>query len=151
ADSAALAAQIVRAARAVPALSALATAPNAAGTVTRTLTIIDGRLALLSVAAIEPENDAERLGRTPSEPVDYLATIDILEPSQFASLGAELDLLDFEMTQHPPTDVVSLPLRAANGERLGYVQWLNVHPGGRAFAGQIGPVLLGVIIIGVLS
>lgn len=150
-NSAALADQIVNTARQVPSLSSLATAPHAAGTVTRTLAFVDGRLSLLTVAAIEPENDSERLRRPPTDPVDYLAVIDILEPSQFASFGAELDLLDFEMTQHPNASAVSLPLRAVNGTPLGYLQWRDLRPGTKAFAGQIGPVLLGVIIIGVLS
>ncbi len=153
ADSTALAFQVIAAARDVPSLPSLATAPHASGTVTRTLAVLNGRLALLSVAAIAPENDAARLQRPTSAPVDYVAAIDILDADQIASIGSELDLRDFSVSQRDPEDddVVSLPLRAANGALLGHLQWRNQRPGSAAFAGEIGPVLLGVLIIGVLA
>ncbi len=153
ADSTALAYQVLNAARDMPALSSLATAPHAAGTVARTLALLNGRLALLSVAAIEPEDDGERLRRPPNAAVDYIAAIDILEPEQIGSIGNELDLRDLAVSQRvdPDADLVALPIRAANGALLGYLQWGDQHPGSVAFAGKIGPVVLGVAIIGVLS
>jgi signal transduction histidine kinase len=153
ADRTALAFQVVAAARDVPALSSLARAPHPAGTVTRTLAILNGRLALLSVAAIAPEDDAIRMRLPANAPVDYLAAIDILDAEQIASFGSDLDLRDFAVSQRDNADgdVVSLPLRAANGALLGHLQWRNQRPGSAAFAGEIGPVLLGVLVIGVLS
>lgn len=149
----ALAFQVVRAARDIPALPTLARAPTPSGTVTRSLAILNGRLALLSVAAITRESDEERLGRAADAPVDYLASVDILDPGQIASIGAELDLHDFAVTSREDSqnDVVALPLRAANGALLSYLQWRNERPGSAAFSGQIGPVVLGVILIGILS
>ena len=153
ANSTALAFQFVRAARDIPALGSLARAPHASGTVTRTLALLNGRLALLSVAAIAPENDAVRSQRPANAAIDYIASIDILDPAQIAALGSELDLRDFAISQRSDADddLVSLPLRAANGALLGYVQWRNQRPGSAAFAGEIGPVVLGVGVIGVLS
>ncbi len=153
ANPTALAYQVVAAARDIPSLGALATAPQAAGSVTRTLAMFNGRPALLSVAAIAPENDAERLARLTGAPVDYVAAVDILEPAQIAAIGSELDLREFTVSQRidPEADIVSLPLRATNGALLGYAQWRNQHPGSAAFAGEIGPVVVGVVVIGILS
>jgi signal transduction histidine kinase len=153
ADSTALAFQIVAAARDIPALASLARAPHATGTVTRTLAVINGHLALLSVAAIEPEDDSVRLQRPLSAPVDYIAAVDILDAAQIAALGSELNLHDFAVSQREDTDndLVSLPLRAANEAVLGHAQWRNQRPGSVAFAGEIGPVLLGLLVIGMLS
>jgi signal transduction histidine kinase len=153
ADSTALAFQVVAAARDIPGLSSLARAPHASGTVTRTLAILNGRLALLSVAAIAPEIDSVRLQRPPNAPVDYIAAVDILEPSQMAALGSELDLGDFAVSQRDDADdgFVRLPLRAANGALLGHLQWRDQRPGSAAFAGDIGPVLFGLLVIGILS
>jgi hypothetical protein len=52
---------------------------------------------------------------------DYLAAIDILDAEQIASFGSDLDLRDFAVSQRDDADgdVVSLPLRAANGALLG--------------------------------
>jgi signal transduction histidine kinase len=110
-------------------------------------------LALLSVAAVTRESDAERLQRAPGTPVDYLASVDILDPAQIAAIGAELDLAGFAVTPHEIVgrDLVSLPLRASNGALLGYAQWHNAHPGSVAFNRQIGPVVLGVALVGALS
>ncbi|MBS0384303.1 MAG: hypothetical protein JSS00_03020 [Proteobacteria bacterium] len=153
ANPAALGYQIVNAARNIPSLGALAAAPHATGTVTRTLVLLNGRLALLSVAPIAPEDDAERMRRLSSASADYLAAIDILDPAQIAALGSELDLDAFSLTQRvdPDAGFVSLPMRAANGALLGYLQWRDQHPGSTAFAGEIGPVLIGVVAIGLLS
>lgn len=152
-NSTALAYQVVSAARNIPSLGALPTAPHASGTVARTLTLLNGRLTLLSVAAIAPENDAERVRRLSNAPVDYVAAIDILEPAQIASLGSELELNDFALTQRddPDADVISLPVRATNGAVLGHLQWRNQRPGSDAFAGEIGPVVFGIAVFGILS
>src|SRR5689334_9112685 len=148
ANSAALAYQMIQAARDIPGLSSLARAPRPAGTVAHTLTMLNGRPAILSVAAITPEDDAERLHLPANQPVDYLAAIDILEPEQIAGLGSELDLSDFAVSQHnvEDPDVVALPLRAANGALLGYAQWRNEHPGRAALVAQLGPVILGMLM-----
>jgi signal transduction histidine kinase len=153
ANSTALAFQVVRTARDVPSLASLARAPNTSGTVTRTLALFNGRLALLSVAAIAPENQTARLQRPANAPIDYIASIDILDPGQIAALGSELDLRDFSISQRGEenADFVSLPLRAANGALLGFAQWRDQRPGSAAFAGEIGPVVLGVGVVGVLS
>jgi signal transduction histidine kinase len=153
ANSAALAYQMIQAARDIPALPSLMTAPHTAGTVAHTLTMLNGRLAILSVAAITPEDDAVRLHLPADQPVDYLATIDILEPAQIEALGSDLDLSEFAVSLHNGADanVVALPLRAANGALLGYAQWRNEHPGRAALASQLGPVVLGVLLIGALS
>lgn len=149
----ALAFQISHAARSIPTLPALARAPHASGTVTRTLAMLNGRITLVAVAAIAPEDDAERLHLPPTAPVDYVAAIDILDPDQIAALGSELDLRGFTVNLRDDAnpDLVSLPLRAASGGVLGYLQWRNERPGSAAFAGEIGPVVFGVIVIGALS
>ena len=153
ANATALAYQVVSAARNLPSLQTLPGAAHASGTVARTLTLLNGRLALMSVAAIAPENDAERLRRLADAPVDYVAAIDILEPAQVAAIGSELELSGFALTQRDDAsaDVVSLPVRAANGALLGRLEWRDQRPGSAAFAGEIGPAVVGVALIGVLS
>lgn len=153
ANPAALAYQMIQAARDIPGVASLARAPRPAGTVVHTLTMLNGRPAILSVAAITPEDNAERQHLPASQPIDYLAAVDILEPEQIAALGSDLDLTNFAVSQHnvEDPDVVALPLRAANGALLGYAQWRNEHPGRAALVAQLGPVILGVLLIGALS
>ncbi|MBI3439953.1 MAG: hypothetical protein HY054_15110 [Proteobacteria bacterium] len=153
ADPTALAYQVVSAARDTPAFTSLARAPQAAGTVTRTLAILNGRLSLLSVAAIGPEDDDVRQHRPADASVDYIASIDVLDAEQISTIGSDLDLQGFTFSRaaNSNNSLVFLPIRGANGALLGRVQWRNERPGAAAFAGEIGPVLFGILLIGVLS
>jgi signal transduction histidine kinase len=149
-----LPAEMVQAARAVPGLTSLIRAPHAAGTVTRGLVMLDGRLGVLSAASIAPEDDAERLRRAASTPVDYVVAVDILDDRQIAEIGRDLDVQDLALVAQPPApspDIVSLPLRAANGDLLGYLRWRNQRPGDAGLAAEIGPVLLMLFLIGAFT
>jgi signal transduction histidine kinase len=110
----------------------------------------NGRLVLLSVAVVSPEDEEGR--RTRTGEADYLAIVDVLQPVEFAELGAGLDLIGLAYAPSDPgTGRIALPLGAASGRPLGALTWMDEKPGSAAFLGQIWPIILSLAIIGVLT
>ncbi len=145
---------LVRAARAIPGFAQLPRAPTAAGTVTHALVSLDGRLAIIAVAPIAPEDDAERIAQFARRPASYLAVVQVLEPDEIAEMGRALDLGDFVFdgqSDGATAHSVRLPVNDANGRVIGALQWRDARPGDAALASQLLPVVLGLLLIGALT
>jgi signal transduction histidine kinase len=145
---------LVRAARAMPSFAQLPHAPTAAGTVAHGLISLDGRLALIAVAPIAPEEDAERIAQLARRPASYLAVVQVLEPNEIAEIGRSLDLGDFAFDaerEDAAAHAVRLPVHDANGQPIGALQWRDARPGDAALASQLVPVVLGLLLIGALT
>ncbi|HEX8900597.1 ATP-binding protein [Vitreimonas sp.] len=112
----------------------------------------NGRLALLSVAAITPETAYDRRARTDAPP-DYLAIIDVLTPEDIATLGATLNLeqLAFATAASRDRDRLALPLVTPSGRQIGALTWRHERPGSAAFALQFWPIMFCLVLIGVLA
>ncbi len=142
----------VVAARAIPNLRRLAAAASPQGAVTRTMTRLDGRLVIIGVAALTPEDGAARVQRPGGE--DFLAIIDIVESEKLAEVGAALDLDDLRFTtttSGPDDDSLHHVLSDPSGRVIGALVWRHTHPGAAAFSRQIWPVIIGLLCIGALA
>jgi|GEM_PF-2027362 len=149
-----LAMGLLRAAAAIPELERLGEAPKAAATVTHARAAIDGKLALISVAAIAPEDDAQRLALHAGANTDYLASVKFLDQNALTQLGATLGLEDLRF-EAPDRDLealtLSAPVRDASGQLIGELRWRDQRPGDRAFEAQMPPVAAGLLLIGALT
>lgn len=142
----------VVAARAIPNLRRLAAAASLQDTMTRTMTRLDGRLVIIGVAALTPEDNAARVQRPGGE--DFLAIIDIVESDRLAEVGAALDLdgLHFTTaTSGGDNDTLQHILTDPGGRVIGALRWRHAHPGPAAFSRQIWPVIIGLLCIGALA
>jgi signal transduction histidine kinase len=150
-----LPAEIIRAALATPGVEGLMTAATADETVTARTVLLGGRLALVSIAAVAPEDDAERLERAASDRTTYyLACIEILDGDEMAAIGGMLGLRDFGFAVAGATierGVIDLPVAGVQANERGRLHWRDERPGSSAFAGRIGPVVLGLLLIGALT
>ena len=139
------------AARAVPSLRSLSAAPLAEGAVVSTMTRVGGRLMIIGVAAVSPEQGAQARS---NRGADYLAIIDVVETDKLASVGAALDLADLRFIPGASTadqNHIQHTLSDASGRVIGALRWRHAHPGAVAFSRQIWPVIIGLLCIGALA
>ena len=148
-----LIASVTSAALRVPGVDALMRAPNPADTVTRARIEIDGRLAIVAIAPISPEESASRIRvASTGAPVDYLIGVQLLSPAEITEMGDALALRDFTYhTADAPPEGVALTLTGARGGALGHLQWRDERPGDHALAARLAPAVLGLLLIGVLT
>ena len=135
----------------VPHLNQLVRAAEPGGTVGRTLTRVGSHLVVVAVAPITREDDAARIAQT--GPQDFIVMVDVITPDELASIGASLDLTSLAFTPNQPQadgNVINI-LYAADGARVGAMQWSHMHPGASAFNAQIIPVIIALLVIGVLA
>jgi len=135
----------------VPHLNQLVRAAEPGGTVGRTLTRVGSHLVVVAVAPITREDDAARIAQT--GPQDFIVMVDVITPDELASIGASLDLTSLAFTPNQPQadgNVINI-LYAADGARVGAMQWSHTHPGASAFNAQIIPVIIALLVIGVLA
>ncbi len=135
----------------LPHLNQLTRAAEPRGTVGRTLTRIGDHLVVVAVAPITQEDDAARIAQ--AGPQDFIAMVDVITPDELAGIGASLDLtgLTYTPAQPRPGDDVTNVLYAADGARVGVMQWKHAHPGAVAFSAQILPVIAALLVIGVFA
>lgn len=109
----------------------------------------NGRATIVAIAPISREDAAERQRRNRSLTTDYLLIVDIIDASEMAAIGQSLDLEGFSVgeTTASPDVVTFAPGRAD----LGILSWRDERPGSAAFAGQITPIVLCLIVIGALT
>jgi signal transduction histidine kinase len=144
----------IHAAQDIPGVRQLIFAAAPSGTVAHGLFSVDGQLAIVAVAVVAPEDAASRLAIPHSTPIDFLASAQILEPNELAELGRSLNLRDLRFQSSEAAadpGAVALPLRSADGAQVGELRWRDERPGDRAFATQMAPVVLGLILIGALT
>jgi signal transduction histidine kinase len=148
-----LAHSVAHTAASLPRLDALSGAATSADTVASRIVRLNGRFALMSVAPIAPESDAERMARLAHAEVDYLATIDMLDDDQVEAIGSQLDLAEFAIatTADESGRYVSLALPGADGVSVGVARWLDRRPGSANLSTQLGVVIAGIVLIGGLS
>lgn len=135
----------------VPNINQLKRAAQPAGTVARTLTRVGNHLVVVAVAPITREDDAARIAQ--AGPQDFVAMVDVITPDELAAMGVSLDLssLTFVPSLTPQGDDVANVLYAADGAMVGAMEWKHTHPGASAFTGQILPVIVALMVIGVLA
>jgi sensor domain CHASE-containing protein len=135
-----LAHSVAHTAASLPRLDALSGAATSADTVASSIVRLNGRFALMSVAPIAPESDAERMARLAHAEVDYLATIDMLDDDQVEAIGSQLDLAEFAIatTADESGRYVSLALPGADGVSVGVARWLDRRPGSANLSTQLG-------------
>jgi signal transduction histidine kinase len=107
--------------------------------------LIDGRLALFSIAPVRMMD-----GDAPER--DYVVIVEIFEPEEIGEIAAARDLEDarFMPGAAAAAGVVALPIDNV-GAMLGSLAWRNEKPGSAAFVGQLWPILLAFIAIGVMT
>lgn len=154
--SARLPREVVRHARAIPRLAELMRARAVSDTVAGAITSIDGRLVFLAVGPVTPQNSAERLrDAADGGPVHYVVTVQVLSEQEVAAIGETLSLHDLRFVSDDrhvhQEDAVQTQLTGPDGAPMGALMWRHDRPGSAAFLGQIGPVLLGIILIGVMT
>ncbi|MBY0564374.1 MAG: hypothetical protein K2P58_09320 [Hyphomonadaceae bacterium] len=125
------------AARRIVSTADLAHAPQALSAWRTGYTSINGRLALIAVAAISPEDNAQRLALADTGlPRHRLVSVKILEPAEIAALGESLAIANLQF--HParrsaPVEGLYVELEGAQGP-MGLLAWRDDRPGGAAFA-----------------
>ena len=140
----------VIAARSIPDLRRLASAPPEAGAVVHTTARVDGKLVIIGVAAISPEESVP--GSPPA--TDYLAVIDVVEAGRLLEVGRALGLEELGFIPGAVAaseDEVHHVVADATGRALGALRWRHAHPGQAAFSRQIWPVIFGLLCIGALA
>ncbi len=144
----------VVATRAIPGLRRLPFAETIQQTTARTITRLDGKLVVIGVAAVTPEDEAARLGRAPDANADFLISIDVVEPERLAAVGEALGLSDLSfmhLVGGVDPDGIHHTLTDASGRTIGALCWRHAHPGAAAFSRQIWPVVIGLLCIGLLA
>lgn len=149
----ALQAVSIEATIAIPDLRRLARAPTAGETAAHTYTTLDGRLILIAVSPVTVEDDALRKSQARVGGFDYIASVDVIDDREFAAFAAGLDLgaLALAAPDAPSHAMVRHTIQAANGDPVAVLEWRNAAPGATAFQRQIGPVVLGLLLIGALT
>jgi signal transduction histidine kinase len=109
-----------------------------------------GRLMLVAVAAVTPEDAADRAGLERAD-ADYVAIVDVMDAAELGQMGAALDLESLSFAASAAPDEVALGLQAADGRPLGAMTWRHERPGSEAFLGQLWPIVLSVLIVGALT
>lgn len=151
----ALAAAVLRVARASSGLQPLAAEPELADSVVRTVTIIDGQLAMISVAPITYEDDARRMADAASgRALDFIVTLQMFDRDDQVAMGANFGLHNLRV--EPPSariygDELSMPIVAASGEVAAIVAWRHERPGTAGFARLAGSVVLTLLVMGFVA
>lgn len=152
-SSARLPREIVAQARAVPGLAALIRESNVQETARSITAAIDGRLTLLAVAPVSQEDDAVRMRDAARGATHYVVSVQILTEPEIVEMGAALNLrgLRFVSGDRPTHTEDAIALKLDGAPAVGALIWRHERPGSAAFVGQAGPVLLGIVIIGVFT
>lgn len=134
-----------------PHLRQLARAADTGDTVARTLTTSNGELLLVAVAPVTPEDESIRIARRGGD--NYLVFFDVITAAELAEIGGALSLegLSFVATASETDAQVGLPLVTPAGRRVGEAEWRHERPGAAAFARNVGPVVLALLIVGALA
>jgi signal transduction histidine kinase len=145
----------IDAAVAIPNLRRLARAATPGDTAARTYAIKDGRWIIVAVSPVTVEDNAQRIGHARSGVYDYIAAVSVVTDAGLARAAAALDLHDLVLLgpeAAPATrSQVRYPLRSADGEQVGALQWRHTYPGARVFQGKIWLVVNGLLFIGILT
>lgn len=155
-DSNALAVQVVRNAGRRDEVRQIAFATSAPGMVLNRFTLWNDHLVLISCAPVSWETEAERLGGRPHRPVDFVASVDVLDSVELSQLGEALELqgLEFEAArgeQLADPALVRFPILDGDGRRLGDLAWRNTRPGTAGFLGEIWPITICLLLAGALA
>ncbi len=152
-SSARLPREIVAQARAVPGLEALIRESDVQETARGVTAAIDGRLTLLAVAPVSREDDAVRMRDAERGATHYVVSVQILTEPEIVEMGAALNLreLRFVSGDRPTHTEDAIALKLDGAPAVGALIWRHERPGSAAFVGQAGPVLLGIVIIGVFT
>lgn len=150
-----LSVSLVHAAQTLPHLTALMRASTKSQTVEHAAIALDGQMpALIAVAPIAPEADSARLSSPANVQTDYLVSVQVLEPDEIANLGQSLGLQGFKFDPHElaaSEPIVSVSLSGADGRAIGALRWRDDRPGDRAFAAQVTPFVLALLVFGILT
>ncbi|MEZ5994866.1 MAG: ATP-binding protein [Hyphomonadaceae bacterium] len=155
ADASAYEQAAMGAAAATPNLQRLVRAASPAGTVARTFARANGRLVLVALAPISQEDDAERLAPESGNGEDFLVMIDVISDDELAAMAHALNLDGLQFA--PPSEashsraVINEQLAQPGGGPVGVLEWRHAFPGTAAFQRQIGYVVAGLLLIGILT
>jgi signal transduction histidine kinase len=145
--------QVVDAAAQAPNLSALAGAEEPPDGMASTFVEVGGRLAVVSIAPITPEDHAARRALSGSADIDYLIAVNFLDAERLNALGADLNLSNVNFSAGNPggPDVVTQPVIAANGAPVGVLSWTHAHPGGHGLLSRMWIAIIGLALAGLLA
>nr|WP_280742267.1 methyl-accepting chemotaxis protein [Sphingomonas jejuensis] len=105
--------------------------------------LVNGRLAIYSIAAIIPHPGRVRL---PAGPATYLLMVDVLSPQQLSTLGRERGIDALRFAPGAPADADgSHTLRMTADDQAGHLTWAAAKPG-TAMRNRALPVL-GLLIL----
>ena len=153
-DAPALGAHVVQAAGSITDLMQAAASPEESDRVVNRFAVFNGRLLLISIAPVGWEmEEALRHGRRP--PTDFVACIDFLDNDELTAAGESLGLEQMRFrpaaSPMPGGAMLRMPLDGSDQQPIGDIVWRNERPGSAGFAGQITPILLGLVLMGALA
>lgn len=149
-ETATLSANAVRAALANVTLPAPDEATNE-NLVTTTAFMHEGNLVLLALAPITLEEPEARAAGNARRPTDYLAIVDVIDTVDLASFGQSLDLEDLQFGRRAASsEIVTLAPQPHDAD-FGVLSWRNERPGSAAFAGQMLPIALCLLVVGAMT
>jgi len=149
-----LAAAAVAAAARVPGLRGLGRASTPAETAAYTYARDGDNLIAIGVAPVTLEDNAERIARNPLRGYDYLAVIEVITREDMELASASMSLADLRFVAAPgelARDMIALPVIAADGTRVGELQWRHARPGAVAFRNNAWRVVVSLLLIGALT
>jgi signal transduction histidine kinase len=143
--------QVVDAASRVPNLSALAGAAQSPEGVGNTFATVDGRLAIISVVPITPEDDLARRALAGRSDTYYLVAVQFLDSPRAEMLGHDLNMPGMAFGASAPEGSVSFSLVGSDGAPVGIMSWRHLHPGRQEMMNRLWIVIAGLAIAGMLT
>ncbi len=138
-----------------PDLAGLAAAPDIADSVVGTVTLFDGRLAMIAVAPITREDEARRLTSASSgRPLDFIATLQVLDRDDLETMGANLGLNHLQIVPadaSPRRSEVATPIADSSREVVALLAWRDEQPGTAGFARLVGIVVVTLLLMGAIA